>query len=65
MKRSEILNVLPTEIWFYIYRIEHNIKYLNVVKELKDKVLHIVVDNKRKTFIVCSGENQFSCLVVF
>lgn len=65
MKKSVILNLLPTEIWFYIYRIEHNFKYLNVINEMKDRVLHIVVDNKTKTFIICRGENQFSCLAVF
>ena len=32
MKKSVILNLRPTEIWFYIYRIEHNFKYLNVHK---------------------------------
>ena len=65
MKKTILLNLLPTEIWLYIYRIEHNIKYLKIINEMKSRVVFIQIDKNTNTFFVCKNDNPFRVLAVF
>jgi len=64
MERTILLSLLPTELWFMIYRTEHNMLYERVVQDIKDRVVHLEVDNKTHTFIVCNSNNPFAVLAI-
>jgi hypothetical protein len=66
MQKSILLSLLPPEIWhYYIYRTEHQLIFQDVVQDLRERVVHVEVDHKNRTFIVCNGENPYSVLAVF
>jgi hypothetical protein len=65
IERTILLNLLPTELWFMIYRTEHNMLYERVVQDIKDRVVWIVVDKKSRTFWIANGINAYSVLAVF
>ena len=66
MERSILLDLLPPEIWhYYIYRMAHNMLYQQVIQDIKNRVVHLQIDERTRTFVVCNGINPFSVLAVF
>jgi hypothetical protein len=65
IERTILLSLLPTELWFMIYRTEHQLIFQDVVHDLRERVVHVEVDHKTRTFVVCNGENPYSVLAVF
>jgi hypothetical protein len=65
MQKSILLSLLPPEIWHYIYRTEHQLIFQDVVHDLRERVVHVEVDHKTRTFVVCNGENPYAVLAVF
>lgn len=65
MERSILLSLLPPELWHMIYRTEHQFIFQDVVQDLRERVVHIQVDRKTRTFVVCNGDNTYSALAVF
>jgi hypothetical protein len=65
IERTILLSLLPTELWFMIYRTEHNMLYERVVQDIKDRVVWIDVDKKSRTFWIANGINPYSVLAVF
>tara|TARA_R110001606_G_scaffold175712_2_gene322232 strand:- start:2225 stop:2422 length:198 start_codon:yes stop_codon:yes gene_type:complete len=65
MKKDILFSLLPNELWFMIYKIEHGIIYQKVVEEINTRVVFIEIDITTRTFFIAKGENKFSILAVF
>ena len=66
MERSTLLSILPPEIWhYYIYRIEHQLIFQDVVQDLRERVCWVDVDEKSRTFLIANEINSYSVLAVF
>ena len=43
----------------------HNMLYQQVIQDIKNRVVHLQIDERTRTFVVCNGINPFSVLAVF
>ena len=39
--------------------------YQQVIQDIKNRVVHLQIDERTRTFVVCNGINPFSVLAVF
>ena len=65
MKREFLMHMLPLEIWMMIYQAAHAMQYQRVIQDLRERVIHIEVNDRTQTFVVCNEINRYSVLAVF
>mgnify|MGYP003678397045 FL=1 len=65
MKREFLMHMLPLEVWMMIYQAAHAMQYQRVIQDLRERVIHIEVNDRTQTFVVCNEINRYSVLAVF
>ena len=65
MKREFLMHMLPLEVWMMIYQAAHALQYQRVIQDLRERVIHIEVNDRTQTFVVCNEINRYSVLAVF
>ena len=65
MKREYLMHMLPLEVWMMIYQAAHALQYQRVIQDLRERVIHIEVNDRTQTFVVCNEINRYSVLAVF